>query len=158
VSDDAASHFVPVGRPVRTFVLVLSAVALLLIAVWWTGLAWPRLGWDGGSFGQFDTRSNRGTSTVTVRNAGPLVVELVGAGVRAVGPRAFSATDDSFDRVRLAAGESREVTVSYRAERCAHDPVIVWFSVRTPSGVVRTVSHGGPIQNPVPMCTEVPPG
>jgi hypothetical protein len=67
--------YLPTGRPVARFVIAQVVVAVLLGALWWTGLAAPRLSLRE-SDGSYNTVSGRTTATVQLRNLSPLAVEV----------------------------------------------------------------------------------
>ena len=70
----APSVVVPTARPVVRFVAVLGGVAVVLVALWWSGLVAARV--ELSVSDRFDRRTNEGVALLTVRNAGPLRVRV----------------------------------------------------------------------------------
>jgi len=73
-----ATAFKPTGNPVRRFVLALAATAVAATALWFSGLAAPRLAVvsAGPPAGSAGGDALRGTLVVRLRNDGPLPVEV----------------------------------------------------------------------------------
>ncbi len=72
-----ATPFVPSGHPVRRFVVVLTAMCAALAALWWSGLANPRLSVSHAQ-STFDEDAGRGTLRAQMRNETRSAVELSG--------------------------------------------------------------------------------
>ena len=134
VEDADVPTYVPEGRPVRTFALVLVAIGLASIALWWSGAVAPRLTTGSGSAASFDTTSLEGDVRVSVRNAGRLPLRVRGIAVddprlrqRAVEVLAPDPDTEvfgepglrRFEPLTLGAGEAAEVRVAFRADGCA---------------------------------------
>ena len=73
-----ATAFTPTGNPVRRFVLALAATGVAAAALWFSGLAAPRLAVvsAGPTAGRAGGDALRGTLVVRLRNDGPLPVEV----------------------------------------------------------------------------------
>jgi len=134
------------GHPIRSFVLTLTAMAVVAVACWWFGVIAPRLdttlGRVGGSTGSVIV-------TVTISNPTSLPVRLLGVDLRGRGLRIDRVVDgaegstQAFRPVRLASAEHRVVTLVGHGTRCGQD---VSFSdgdlvirARTALGITRSL-------------------
>jgi len=77
VSEAETESFVATGHPLRRFLVVLGLLAGSCVALWWAGLAAPRLSAGAGE-GRFDTATGRGTLALALHNDGPLAFEVRG--------------------------------------------------------------------------------
>ena len=86
----APSVFVPTGRPVVRFVAVLGGVAVVLVALWWSGLVAARV--ELSVVGPLRPADQQGVALLTVRNEGPLPVRVAPAAAGAqTGPELLRA-------------------------------------------------------------------
>lgn len=141
--------FEPSGRPVRRAVIALVLLFGLIIALWWSGLAAPRLQFDGAS-GSYDESTQHAESIQYITNHGPLPVEIVG--VEAIDPlHEFTLPD----HVRIEAGEQAEVpfeaSIDCDAE-IVEQSVPFRMIVRTSLGLERRVTRTGWSGITVPNC------
>jgi len=77
VSETEPDSFVATGHPLRHLLVVLGLLASACVALWWTGLAAPRLS-VGLREGRFDTATGRGTLALALHNGSPLAFEVRG--------------------------------------------------------------------------------
>ena len=97
--------FEPSGHPVRRAVVALAVFPALVIGLWWSGLAAPRVTVAGHS-AMYDEATQRGRSTVFIENDGPFRIKVVG--VRALeGDHDFRLVQ----QIGIASGEQAEATV-----------------------------------------------
>lgn len=120
--------FVPSGRPVARFVTALVAIALVLVAVAWSGLFAPRVRVSVDQ-GTFDQVTKHGTAVVMIHNLGPASaridkVRLAGRYVRSTPPR-YDRSMKRDARARVAATYSIDCD-AYRADlpKGATDPAL----------------------------------
>src|SRR5829696_8823492 len=66
----------PRGHPVLWFLAACTAITVAAIAVWWAGLAAPRLATGPGLARHVDVAAGRATVSVRLRNDGPLAVRV----------------------------------------------------------------------------------
>jgi len=133
-----AAVFVPTGNPVRRFVLALAAVGVAASALWFSGLAAPRL-----ALLSADPAAGRqGTLVVRLRNDGPLRVEVRGIRFRderlGVGPARPLGVD-------LGGGDSATFEVDYTIDcgaGTAPSLARLMVTVATPLGIERTRNVG----------------
>jgi len=121
-STAGAAAFAPSGHPVERFVAVLAVVALVLVAMWWSGAVAPRLSVSVSN--RFDPQASTGEALVVVRNRGPLPARVrAPRAVERPEPGGFQQPTRLVDttpggEVRLGAGESARFTVTYLVD-CA---------------------------------------
>ena len=131
-----ATVFVPAGNPVRRFVAALAAVGVAASALWFSGLAAPRVGVVSATTTAVDAAPRR-VLTIRLRNEGPLPVEV----------RGFKARDGRVDigsvrsgGVDLGGGESATFEVDHLVD-CRPGPQRpaprLEVAVRTPLGLER---------------------
>lgn len=129
--------FEPSGHPVRRAVIGLVVLTALIVAVWWAGLASPRIDMVGHN-GSYDELTHEGSANVTVVNDGPLAIEIVGVEA----PTEFH--DFRLpEQVRIDAGEQAEVLVEGTIDCAApieFDRVPFDLVVRTAVGIERRMS------------------
>lgn len=135
------------GHPIRSFVLTLSALAIVAVACWWMGLVAPRLGVS------LSARTMPGSGAVAltfeVSNPGPLPMSLLAVDVHAQGFRTDRTVDGDrrsnrlFRPVRLGPFEHRLVTTIFRRKTCQIPFEVsaraIALTARSPLGVTRTV-------------------
>lgn len=152
---DRAVHL-STRRPVARFVIAQVVLAVLFGAVWWSGLAAPRLS-IGGSRGSYDTVSGRTTATVELSNTSLAAVEVRGASLSdgrltldsvSVGGRDLAGASR-----RLAGGDSSMMVIRYtcRIEADVRRPspasppdhmIRLHVTVGTAIGLERTLTVG----------------
>lgn len=145
--------YVPGGRPVRRFVVVLVVLAFLFGALWWSGLAAPRLGLGGGSGGIYNAVSGRATARLGLHNRGPLAIEVrrvrLGDGVRVTSVRVNGRTIPTGGR-KVAGGGTATIDLEFTCRRThqlgpqipGSSRVGLEVTVRTPIGIDRTSVPG----------------
>ena len=156
---DRSDGYVPTGHPVRSFVLVLTAIGFIFGAIWWTGLIAPRLGEDGEHNGSFDAATEATGVRARYRNEGHMTVRIerisltsqtlpdVTVESRVLDQRTAASdaggnqpslpADQGFD---LPPGRDVEVIIGYRAGQCADHDARLELLVRGPLGFHRTIS------------------
>jgi|GEM_PF-4700281 len=77
VTETEAGSFVATGHPLRHFLVALGLLAAGCLALWWAGLAAPRLS-AGPREGRFDIATRRATLALALHNDGLLPFELGG--------------------------------------------------------------------------------
>jgi len=160
--------YVPTGRPVRRFVVAQVALATLFGALWWSGLVAPRLGLGSKANGSYELASGRATATLTLRNASPFAMEVLGASLGGGGvPVAtvrLDGRDVSTNGERLAGGHSATLVIEFNCrpipgeERNPATPSVstrapLRVTVRTPMGLKRTRTAGS-VELPRRSCIE----
>lgn len=144
------------GRPVARFVIAQLVLAVLFGAVWWSGLAAPRLSL-GETDGWYEVVTGRTTATVELRNISPAAVEVRGASLGDGRMTLDSVSLDGRDVTRtsrhLAGGDSATMVITYTcrvgADNRAPSPgspekhtIRLNVTVGTPIGLERTRATG----------------
>lgn len=130
------------ARPVRRFLVVVVSLAVLAVAIAWSGVADPRLEVrvDGG---QQDWATGTGSVEGEIRNEGPLPVDVLAVSLEASGVELVSVTADGSPLVDvdLDARGSAHVVVSYRIRECVPrwSTTELVLDARTTPGVRRPV-------------------
>ena len=134
----------PAGHPVRRFVIVIAALAIGAVLLWWSGVANPRLSVSSPG-GQLNWGTGLGVVDGTLRNDALTEVEVTEARLEASGMDSLEITGDGRPLVGSTLGGGHEVTlaVHYRVDGCV--PTIdvptarLVITARTASGLERTV-------------------
>lgn len=131
------------ARPIRRFVAIVTAVALVILLVWWAGLANPRITVTPDE-GVHELASGRGSLQVELRNDAPLAVELREVTLDVATVRSALLDGQPLgDRPELPGRSSAQLVIEYEG-RGGCLPVdgagaSLGLEVETPLGLVRTV-------------------
>ena len=163
-----ATTYIPTGHPVRRFVVLLAALAVLAAGLWWSGALAPRVVRLGGYASVFDAATTTGHVTVAIRNRGPVAVRVDGLGIRGDGYTlvgAEVAVPDSdpdaspdpglqpFRSFDLGPGEIAEVMVRFESV-CGDAASAVEVRTRTFAGRSHTDAFDTGTPNPQPCRAE----
>lgn len=139
-----ATVFVPTGNPVSRFVAALAAVGVAASALWFSGLAAPRLAVVSAATATAAVdAAPRRVLTLRLRNEGPLPVEVRGFRARDGRVSIGSARSGA---VRLGGGEAATFEVDHLVDcRPGLQPPVgrLEVVVRTPLGIERARGLGG---------------
>lgn len=156
---DLAAHapaYAPPGHPVRRFLLGLAVLAAALMALSWSGLIAPRLAVVA-ERATADTGAGRGTMSLSLRNDGPLGIDVVRVGVAdgrvTIGPVRVDGADLARHAARLGGGRTARLELRYavdcaRLRRGSDRPLPVKITLRTPIGIEvgHTVADTSPFE------------
>jgi hypothetical protein len=140
-------------RPVRRFVIAQVVLAVLFGALWWSGLAAPRLSLGNTSSGSYDHLSGRVTTDLVLHNNAPLAVKVrrVTAGDRRVTVSSvrIDGVDIASTGQRVAGRGQANLVIEFTCGRVEGGgqppalstpsvPIKLEIAVRTPVGLERT--------------------
>lgn len=141
--DFTVEDFYASSHPVRRFVAVLIAAALVLLLVWWTGLLAPRLSSDASS-GHFDLASRSGVLEVEVRNESLTQVRIQDIEIVSTAALQSATVDGQHLDVgpEISGSSTAVLRLEYQADACIAErqagATALRLNVRTVVGVTKT--------------------